>query len=113
MYRMADPYQANNIIWMHEGESSFWHYDYSDVTVALLLEAPQSGGEFEFVDRLQEEEEPPNYDGVKAVLECKHPRLATFPRGQGTLTVFRGVSSLHQVSSQPANSDEHQCIHDT
>ena len=82
------------------GESSLWHYDFSDVTVALLLEEPQEGGQFEFVDRLRDEtpDVGPNYEGVQAVLERRHPRLATFARGQGTLTVFRGVSSLHQVS---------------
>ena len=53
MHRMADPFQANNIVWMREGESSLWHYDFSDVTVALLLEEPQEGGLFEFVDRLR------------------------------------------------------------
>lgn len=103
MHRMADPFQANNIVWMREGESSLWHYDFSDVTVALLLEEPQEGGLFEFVDRLRDDapDGGPNYEGVQAVLERRHPRLATFARGQGTLTVFRGVSSLHQVSAPP------------
>ena len=95
LYRMADPFQALNLIYLGEGGQSGWHYDRNEFTVTLLLQEPVAGGQFEFVPNIRTDDE--NYDEVRKVVDGTHENIQSYERGAGTLTLFRGEHSLHRV----------------
>jgi hypothetical protein len=98
LYRMADPFQAVNIVWQNPGENSSAHFDHSDFTITLLLQAPESGGDFEFVPNIRSQNNE-CYEEVQRVLEGDRSRVCTLAREPGTLTFFFGRNSLHWVTS--------------
>jgi len=97
LYRMADPFQAVNIVWQNPGENSSAHFDHSDFTITLLLQAPESGGDFEFVPNVRSQDNE-RYEEVQRVLEGDRSRICTLAREPGTLTFFFGRNSLHWVT---------------
>jgi hypothetical protein len=78
------------------GEALNWHFDRSEFTTTILLQAPEEGGELEFRSNLRSAEEP-NYDGVAAVLRGEDPEVKKVRLVPGALNVFRGVNTLHRV----------------
>ena len=97
LYRFADPFQALNLIYLSEGEGSPWHFDHNDSTVTLLLQAPEAGGEFEYVPFLRSGEDE-NFDGIHRLLEGNRTGVRSPARSSGTLTIFRGEFSAHRVA---------------
>lgn len=98
LFRMADPFQNLNLIYLHEGHHQPWHYDHGEFAVTLLLQAPETGGAFEFVPRLRTEDDERLGD-VARVMDEAHPDLRRPQREAGTLTVFRGMYALHRVTA--------------
>ena len=98
LYRMADPFQAVNIVWQHPGGNSSAHFDHSDFTITLLLQAPESGGDFEFVPNIRSQHNE-CYEDVQRVLQGDRSRVCTLDREPGTLTFFFGRNSLHWVTA--------------
>src|SRR5690606_35575505 len=78
------------------GEALNWHFDRSEFTTTILLQAPQEGGELEYRKDLRSAEDP-NFDGVAAVLRGKDPEVRKAALKPGALNVFRGVNTLHRV----------------
>ena len=98
LYRFADPFQALNLIYLREGEGSHpWHFDHNDSTVTLLLQAPEAGGEFEYVPFIRSREDE-NFDGVRRLLDGDRTGVRSPTRSSGTLTIFRGEFSAHRVA---------------
>jgi hypothetical protein len=97
LYRMADPFQALNLIYLGDGDQSAWHYDRNEFTVTLLLQEAQSGGEFEFAPNIRTGDDE-NYDQIARVFDGRHEGVRRYERGAGTLTLFRGEYSLHRVA---------------
>jgi hypothetical protein len=56
LYRSADRFQALNISVMDEGGRQQWHCDTNEVAITLLLQAPEAGGEFEYVPLIRSPE---------------------------------------------------------
>ena len=81
-----------------EGQELGWHFDNSEFAITLLLQAPQSGGQFEFVRDLRySKDEEINFAGVAAVLDGNAviERPSVTP---GTLMLFRGRNAMHRVT---------------
>ena len=97
LYRMADPFQALNIIYLADGGQSAWHYDRNEFTVTLLLQEPEAGGDFEFVPNIRAADDE-NYDQVARVIDGSHEGIRRYDRGAGTLTLFRGEYTMHRVA---------------
>ena len=97
LYRMADPFQALNVIWLGDGDRSSWHYDRNEFTVTLLLHEAEAGGVFEFVPNIRRDDDE-RFDAVKRVFQGTYEGVRTYERGAGTLTLFRGRYSLHRVA---------------
>lgn len=97
LYPMADEFQGLNVIYLHPGHHQPWHYDHGEFAVTLLLQEPEAGGAFEYVPRLRTEDDE-RLDDVAAAMDGRHPGLRRPERGAGTLTVFRGMYSLHRVT---------------
>jgi hypothetical protein len=106
LYTMADPLARVNVMAYHEGQALGWHFDRSEFTTTLLLQAPGSGGDFQYVKDLRSDDSP-NHDGVADVIlgKRKPVNLALEP---GTLNVFKGRNTAHRVT--PVTGDKARII---
>jgi hypothetical protein len=96
LYPMADPLACANVMGYYEGESLNWHFDRSEFTTTLLLQAPHAGGEFQYRQDLRSDENP-NYDAVARLLRGEDDEVATLRLAAGDLNVFKGKNTLHRV----------------
>lgn len=97
LYLMEDPLARANVMTYHQGEALNWHFDRSEFTITLLLQAPEAGGEFEYRTDLRSDDDP-NYDGVARLLEGGDPDVRKLRLAAGTLNVFRGKNTAHRVT---------------
>jgi hypothetical protein len=97
LHPMACRYQAVNISVMGAGGCQNWHFDGSEFSTTLMLQKPESGGDFECVPRLRGPGDE-NYEGVGRVMDGDRSGVVTIPVSAGTLMIFRGERSLHRVS---------------
>ena len=97
LYRCADEFQALNIVALQPESWHAWHYDTTECTVTLLLQAAESGGEFAFIPDCRTDGWE-DRDRVDAVLSGDMTAAQTLSRGAGTFTLFRGGYSLHGVT---------------
>jgi len=97
LHTMADPLARMNVMAYRDGEALNWHFDRSEFTTTLLLQAPESGGDFEYRTDLRSEGDP-NYGGVARLLEGRDPAVETLHLAPGTLNVFRGKNTAHRVT---------------
>ncbi len=97
LHAMADPLARVNVMAYREGEALNWHFDRSEFTTTVLLQAPEGGGEFQYRSDLRSDADP-NYDGVARLLEGDDGELKTLALKPGTLNVFRGRNTAHRVT---------------
>jgi alkylated DNA repair dioxygenase AlkB len=97
LHLMADPLARANVIAYRDGEALNWHFDRSEFTTTLLLQAPEAGGEFQYRSDLRSESDP-NYDGVARLLAGRDPEVTTLPLAPGTLNIFKGRYTAHRVT---------------
>lgn len=97
LYRCADEFQALNIVALHPDSWHAWHYDTTECTVTLLLQAAETGGEFAFLPNSRTDEVE-DREAVDRLLAGDMSQAQTFSRGAGTFTLFRGGYSLHGVT---------------
>lgn len=97
LYRSADRYQALNISFMDEGGRQQWHFDSNEVNITLLLQAPEGGGEFEYVPLIRSPEDE-NFEAVKRVLDGDRSRIVQLVPEPGMLVLFKGHYSVHRVA---------------
>jgi len=97
LYPMADPLAALNVMSYREGQALNWHFDRSEFTTTLLLQAPEGGGEFIYRTNLRTDDDP-NYDGVARLLRDEDPHVRSLALTPGTLNVFRGKNTPHKVT---------------
>jgi hypothetical protein len=94
---MEDRLARLNVMEYRAGMGLNWHFDRSHFTTTLLLQAAQSGGDFEYRSGLRSADDP-NYSGVARALAGDDPRICRAPLAAGTLNVFAGRNTLHRVS---------------
>ncbi len=97
LYRMDDPLSGVNVMAYNDGEALNWHFDRSEFTTTLLLQAPEAGGAFEYRSDLRSADDP-NYDGVARMLSEGDPQVRAMSVPPGTLNVFRGVNTIHRIT---------------
>jgi hypothetical protein len=107
LHLMADPLARVNVMAYREGEALNWHFDRSEFTTTLLLQAPQKGGDFVYRTDLRTNEDP-NYDGVAKLLNGQDPEEKVLEVTAGTLNVFKGKNTAHRVS--PVVGDRQRLI---
>lgn len=96
LYPMEDNLARVNIQASRQGEALNWHFDRSEFTTTILLQAPEQGGELEYRRDLRTADDP-NYDGVASVLRGEDPEVRKARLSPGALNVFKGVNTLHRV----------------
>lgn len=97
LYPMTDPLARVNVMSYHEGQTLNWHFDRSEFTTTLLLQAPEFGGAFEYRTGLRSDDDP-NYEGVARLLAGQDPAVQSLTLSPGTLNIFRGKMTAHRVT---------------
>jgi len=97
LYPMDDPLACANVLGYFEGEGLNWHFDRSEFTTTLLLQAPIGGGDFQYRHELRSDEDP-NYDGIARLLRGEDTETRTLRLSAGDLNVFRGRNTAHRVT---------------
>lgn len=98
LHPMRDPLARVNVMAYRDGEALNWHFDRSEFTTTLLLQAPEKGGEFVYRTDLRSDDDP-NYAGVARLLRGEDPDVKSLTLSAGTLNVFRGKNTAHKVST--------------
>lgn len=104
LHVMQDPLARANVMGYRAGEALNWHFDRSEFTTTLLLQAPERGGDFEYRTDLRSDSDP-NYDGVAKLLEGRDPEAKILRIKAGTLNVFRGKNTAHRVTTVEGNRE--------
>jgi hypothetical protein len=99
LFDNEDPYQPANYVCYDDGDRSSWHFDEENsFTVTLMVQAAQSGGEFQMSPNARTDTDQ-NYDHVAQVLRGeRNDTIASIGREPGALCIFRGCNSMHRVS---------------
>lgn len=98
LYPARDSLARVNVMSYREGEALNWHFDRSEFTTTLLLQAPEQGGEFIYRSDLRSDTDP-NYEGVARLLRGEDPEVRSLTLAAGTLNVFRGKNTAHKVGT--------------
>ena len=97
VYRNEDKYQSLNINLQDEGGCQQWHFDTAHMVTTLLLQAPQSGGVFEYCPRVRSDQDE-NFDEVRKVLDETSENTRKLDLEAGMLSLFQGHYSMHRVT---------------
>ncbi len=98
LYPMRDDLARVNVMAYRDGETLGWHFDRTEFTTTLLLQAPDEGGDFIYRTDLRTDDDP-NYEGVARLLAGADPDVKTLKLRAGTLNVFRGKNTAHRVDT--------------
>ena len=104
LFQLRDPLARVNVMAYRDGETLNWHFDRSEFTTTLLLQAPEQGGDFVYRTDLRTESDP-NYDGVAKLLRGEDKDVQTIKLSAGTLNIFRGKNTAHKVSTVRGNRE--------
>ena len=96
LHRFADPLGACSVNVFVDGGEHGWHFDESEFTVTLMLQAPESGGAFEYVPRIRGREDERAIVG--SVLDGDLGNVIELPFAAGALLIFGGRQTLHRVT---------------
>ena len=97
LFTMRDALARVNVLAYRKGEALNWHFDRSEFTTTLLLQAADAGGEFQYRSNLRTDADP-NYDGVARLLVGQDNEVRTLKLAAGTLNVFKGKNTAHRVT---------------
>ena len=98
LYPSDDPYQPVNVLCQGNDDRSAWHFDSSNAfTMTLMLQAPESGGDFEMAPNTRSDDDP-DYAGVAKLLLGDESKVVKVSRAEGELVIFRGCNSAHRVT---------------
>ena len=95
-HRFADPFGACSVNVFVDGGVHGWHFDESEFTVTLMLQAPEQGGDFEYVPQIRGLENEKEIVGN--VLDGQRDGVVKLPFTPGTLLIFGGRQTLHRVT---------------
>lgn len=109
VYRNRDKYQSLNISFMDRGGCQQWHFDSGNMVTTLLLQAPESGGNFEYAPAIRSDQSE-NFDEVRKVLDGHSKRIKRLELRPGSLNLFRGHYSLHRVTEVQGSTERIQGI---
>jgi len=99
LYRLQDPLGAATINVFHPQTSHSWHFDESTFSVTMMLQTAETGGLFRYTQQIRQrkEEDSALYQELESILEGTRP-VNTLQFEPGTLSIFSGSTSLHEVS---------------
>ncbi len=94
----ADSLSSINVHFAASGQELGWHFDNSSFAVTMLLQAPESGGSFDYVPEVRDADAGDMaYQRVDAVLDGDVV-TQSLHFNPGDLVLFRGRNALHRVT---------------
>ncbi len=94
----ADSLSSINVHFAAAGQELGWHFDNSSFAVTMLLQAPESGGSFDYVPAVRDADAGDMaYERVDAVLDGD-VATRSLHFNPGDLVLFRGRNALHRVT---------------
>ena len=98
LYPYADPLSSINVHYYRTGQELGWHFDNSSFAITLMIQAPLSGGEFEYIEPSHGiVRDQKNFTGINKVLKGR-VKPSQVKVNEGTLVLFRGRDTLHRVA---------------
>ena len=99
LFDNEDEYQPANYVCYNNGDQSSWHFDSVNAfTMTLMVQAAESGGDFELSPESRSDNNQ-NYEHVAKILKGElDESTVSVGREPGALYIFRGCNSLHRVS---------------
>jgi len=98
LHTMDDTMASVNVMATRDGEGLNWHFDQSEFTTTLMLQASEQGGDLEYCSELRSAEDP-NYEGIIRLVNGDNSANKLCTPTPGTLNVFRGVNTPHRVTT--------------
>ena len=102
LFRSSDPLGACSINVFSDGGRHGWHFDESEFTITIMLQPPESGGEFEYVPGIRGTDD--ETDRLTRILNGEREGVVELPFTAGTLLIFGGRDTLHRVA--PVRGDK-------
>jgi hypothetical protein len=100
----ADDLSSINVHFAAAGRELGWHFDNSSFAVTMLLQAPEAGGEFEYVAGVRDSRVGDHgYEQVAAILDQAGP-VEVLEFEPGALVMFRGRDAIHRVTPTQGNT---------
>lgn len=98
LYPYADSLSSINLHYASQGQELGWHFDNSSFAITLLVQKPQAGGVFEYIEEMRDADKGEmNYAGVEKLLNHQiTPK--TLQIEPGDLVLFRGRNAIHRVT---------------
>ncbi|CNH54620.1 HalD/BesD family halogenase [Yersinia pekkanenii] len=98
LYPYADSLSSINLHYASQGQELGWHFDNSSFAITLLVQKPQAGGVFEYIEEMRDADKAEmNYSGVEQLLNQKiTPKVLQIEPGE--LVLFRGRNAIHRVT---------------
>lgn len=98
LYDYADSLSSINLHYAKTGQQLGWHFDNSSFATTLMIQEPEDGGQFEYVQNTRNADAGEmNFTAVANVLDGQiFPEQLTM--APGTLVIFRGRDTIHRVA---------------
>ena len=98
LFEYADPLSSINLHYAAHGQELGWHFDNSSFAITLLIQKPEAGGVFEYVQNVRDADRGEmSYEQAGRILDGNLP-AKTLCMDAGALVLFRGRNSLHRVT---------------
>ncbi|MDH3377309.1 MAG: 2OG-Fe(II) oxygenase [Gammaproteobacteria bacterium] len=98
LYEYADGLSSINLHYADAGQELGWHFDNSSFAITLMIQNPESGGEFEYVRDVRDADAGEmNYDLTGRILDGD-VAVNRLSMNAGALVLFRGRNSMHRVT---------------
>lgn len=98
LYEYADSMSSINLHYASDGQELGWHFDNSSFAITLMIQEPNGGGEFEYVQGLRDSVTlDVDFSAVKKTMNG-NIKPSTLSMTAGTLVLFRGHTAMHRVT---------------
>jgi hypothetical protein len=97
LYRSADIHDALSIGVLRNGDRYAWRFNGAEYATSLMLQAPEVGGEVEYVPVAPSNGDP-HYALIGRILRDEHNEVNRVPVVPGDLLVISGRALLHRVT---------------
>jgi hypothetical protein len=98
LHEYADPLSSINLHYASAGQELGWHFDNSSFAITLLIQKPQQGGSFEYLNNMRDADRGEmNFEGVEQVL-AGNKEVKSLTIEPGSLVLFRGRNAIHRVT---------------
>jgi len=98
IYPYADNLSSINYNYYQENQQLGWHFDNASFAISLMIQSPNSGGNFQYVPDVRNvEKKIVHVQLIDSILKNKYP-VEELQIDEGTIVLFFGRNYLHRVT---------------